>query len=61
MKKRPGYDRSDPCLCCGAMPTNTRTGLCRHCDDGGDLVDEDDDQDVCVHGRGFDEACEDCE
>ncbi len=62
MKKRVAYDFPEPCHCCGAMPTNQETGLCRHCDDGGDVLDDnDDDPDACVHGVSFTEVCEQCE
>jgi len=39
--KRPTYDCPEPCHSCGAMPTSAESGLCRHCDDGGDVVDDD--------------------
>jgi ribosomal protein S14 len=34
--RAPVYDSPERCHSDGATPTNRKTGLCRHCDEGGD-------------------------
>ena len=38
-------DIFDRCLYCGGTPVSEKTGLCPHCDAGGDdVLDDDDDE-----------------